>query len=254
MRHLTTLGRLLLSLAIAAFGVQHLLYAKTGSGLGPPWVPENHLLAAVAGILLIVAAAGLVTGRQSCAAALLLALVPFARGVAYYLPKIVASPRAPDPWTGAFELFAIAGTGCVLAQSLCRPGGARKWTLLLYLGRSLFAMSLAVFGVQHLLYGPFVAGLIPAWMPAHLFWAYFVGIAFLAAALAIASKVYAGWAATSLGAMFLLWVVMLHGPRVAAAHRNSDEWTSLLVALAMSGCSFAIAGMVSNGERGRRSV
>jgi hypothetical protein len=49
-------------------------------------------------------------------------------------------------------------------------------------------------------------------------------------------------AATLLGTMFLLWVPILHAPRVAGAPQNSDEWTSLFVALAASGCAFVVAG------------
>jgi len=52
-------------------------------------------------------------------------------------------------------------------------------------GRIFVAVSLVVFGVQHFLYGGFVAGLVPAFMPGRLFWAYFVGVAFLAAAAGI---------------------------------------------------------------------
>jgi uncharacterized membrane protein YphA (DoxX/SURF4 family) len=116
---------------------------------------------------------------------------------------------------------------------------AAEWRLV---GRILFAVSLVVFGVQHLMYGRFIAALIPGWIPERVFWAYFVGAAFLAAALAIASGKLAWLAGTMLGGMLLLWVVILHAPRVAAALHNGNEWTSLLVALTVSGCGFVIAG------------
>ena len=92
------------------------------------------------------------------------------------------------------------------------------------------------------MYGAFVATLIPAWIPGHLFWAYFVGVAFLAAALAIVTSRMASLAATLLGIMFFLWVVTLHAPRVAAKLHNGNEWTSLFIALAMSGGAFMVAG------------
>src|SRR5713226_7889837 len=44
---------------------------------------------------------------------------------------------------------------------------------------------LVVFGVQHFLYARFVAALVPSWIPGHLFWAYAVGIAFIATTLSI---------------------------------------------------------------------
>ena len=45
-----------------------------------------------------------------------------------------------------------------------------------------------------------------------------------------------------LGTMFFLRIVLLHIPRVAAAIRNGNEVTSLFVAVAMCGLSFALAG------------
>jgi hypothetical protein len=48
-------------------------------------------------------------------------------------------------------------------------------------------------------------------------------------------------AASLLGLMFLLWVLLLHSPRVAGAAHNGNEWTSLFVALAMSGAAFLVA-------------
>ena len=113
---------------------------------------------------------------------------------------------------------------------------------LVALGRFLFAISLAVFGIQHFLYARFIATLIQSWMPAHLFWAYFVGVAFVASALAIAARKYGRLAAALLGLMFFLWVISLHLPRVAAAPHNGNEWTSMIVALAMCGGAWIVAG------------
>jgi hypothetical protein len=100
---------------------------------------------------------------------------------------------------------------------------------------------LAVFGWTHLLIPKFIAFLIPAWMPARLFLAYFTAVAFITAAIAIAIKRLIVSASTLLGVMFFLWVVTLHAPRVAAALHNPDEWNSLFMCLAMSGICFVLA-------------
>src|SRR5437868_15547497 len=81
-------------------------------------------------------------------------------------------------------------------------------------GRILVAISLVVFGIQHFLYGGFVAGLVPAFMPGRLFWAYFVGVAFFAAAAGILYEKMARPAATMLGVMFFLFLVLLHIPAI----------------------------------------
>jgi uncharacterized membrane protein len=109
------------------------------------------------------------------------------------------------------------------------------------LGRIFIAIALVVFGVQHFMYGAFVAGLVPGWMPGRLFWAYFVGVAFFAAAAGILSQRLARPAATLLGVMFFLFVVLLHIPRIAAHPSDGNEWTSGFVALAMCGGAWVLA-------------
>jgi uncharacterized membrane protein len=245
MKNLTTIGRFLFALAILAFAIQHFIYAGSGNGLGPPWTTENHLLACGMGIVLLAAAAGMATGKQLQGAAVIVGAVSFARGVIFDFPKIMTSPHNPGPWTSGFELFAIAAASFILATLTMSTADANRAGsprgMLFQSGRVLFAAALVVFGIQHLLYGHFVATLIPDWIPARVFWAYFIGVDFIAAALAIVSGMVARLAGTLLGTMFLLWVLILHAPRVVRALHNGNEWTSMFVALAMSGAAFIVA-------------
>lgn len=242
MTSVTKLDRYFFAAALLAFGIQHFLYAKLASGLGPPWFPASAPWMILAGGIFITSAIGMASGKARAGAALGFLLLLYASVL--YAPKIVSAPRQPGPWTSGFEVLAISGAALAF---LGRPGGeSRSWPApsvngLGTLGRYLFAISLPVFGVQHLLYGAFVATLVPAWMPARLFWAYFIGVALIAAGLSIASDILARWAALLLGLMFFMFVVTLHLPRVAHAAHNSNEWTSLFVALAMCGGSLTIA-------------
>ena len=117
------------------------------------------------------------------------------------------------------------------------------------LGRVFVAVSLVVFGVQHFIYGGFVATLVPAFMPGRLFWAYFVGVAFFAAAAGILYKLMARPAATMLGVMFFLFLVLLHIPRIIGNSSNGNEWTSGFVALAMCGGAWILASAAPLHER-----
>ena len=94
------------------------------------------------------------------------------------------------------------------------------------LGRIFVPISPIIFEVQHFIYGGFVAGLVPAFMPGRLFWAYFVGVAFFAAAAGMLYKIMARPAATMLGVMFFLFVVLLHIPWIAGSSSDGNEWTS----------------------------
>ncbi len=117
------------------------------------------------------------------------------------------------------------------------------------LGRIFVAISLVVFGIQHFIYGGFVATLVPAFMPGRLFWAYFVGVAFVAAAISLLVEMLARPAATMLGVMFFLFVVLLHIPRIVGNSRNQNEWTSGFVALAMCGGAWILASAAPLEER-----
>jgi hypothetical protein len=219
---------------MAGFGIQYLVHTlfSAGPGSGPPWAPAHPFWAFFTAIVSIAAAVCIAANIQVRCAAIVLAVTILARALLFYVPKLAANPHDPGPWTSGFELLALCGAALVLAGALTS----------IKLGRVLFAVSLVVFGVQHFLYAHFIATLVPSWIVGHLFWAYFVGIAFLAAALSIATQIKIGLAATWLGIMFLLWVLVLHLPRVAAALHNGNEWTSLFVALAMSGGAFMLAG------------
>jgi uncharacterized membrane protein len=56
-------------------------------------------------------------------------------------------------------------------------------------------------------------------------------------------------AGTLLGVMFLLFVMMLHIPRIVTHARDGNEWTSGFVALAMCGGAWILAGASSLEER-----
>src|SRR5450432_1404566 len=143
MKNLLTLGRFLFAIAIVAFGVEHLIYAITGAGIGPPWTPLNRLLAYLLGILLIAAGVGLMTGIQARCAGIAIAIVVVARVILGELPKLAANVRNPGPWTSAFELLALGGASLVLAAAWGKRsiGGPRR-SAWFHLGRIVFGASL----------------------------------------------------------------------------------------------------------------
>lgn len=164
-------------------------------------------------------------------------------------PKVSVLLHGASARTEALEPLTLCGAAWVLAGTL--PIGRfhlHGWDAthkLLTIGRYLFALPMVVFGIQHFMLPGVIASLIPTWIPGHLFWTYFTGTAFISAGVSIATKKYASLTATLLGAMFLLWVVCLHAPRVAIDSGNRGEWSSLFVALGISGGSSVVAGALS---------
>lgn len=227
-------GHIFFAIALIFFGLQHFLYLLPvhGPAAGPPWILARPLWAAVMGAFLLLIGVLLSTKRMTQFAASLLAAVLFLYVIFLYLPGLFRHLHDAGRWTSAAELTCLCGVALVLAG-------------LGSLGRVFYAVPLIAFGVQHFLYAQFISTLVPTWIPYRLFWAYFVGTAFIAAAVSISTKGQARLAAILLGVMFLSWVIIVHAPRVAAHLRNGNEWTSAFIALAMAGGAWIVAGASS---------
>jgi len=225
-------GRIALGAAVALVGGEGLVRTDFVPELFPVphAVPVRAALACGLGVALVVAGLGIALDRGARIAGRVVAVALWAAVLAVHLPRLVAQPRDGGAWTCAFEVLAI-GAGAAAIGWPERPD----------LGRWLYGAALPAFGVLHFLYRDYVAFVIPAWIPAHLWWAYATGVAHLAAGAALLTGVRARLAAVLAGAMFASWVVILHLPRAIAAATNRAEWNSLFVALAMAGGAWAIA-------------
>lgn len=241
MNRTVTSARIILALAFAGFGLQYLLVLPI---IGPPWYPAGHPLSIAAGILLLAAAAGLLIRTTAHLAASLLGAGLLLRLLIFHLPQLFTNLGNPNIWTVFGEVLALAGGAWMLATVLPATilPSSTALTRIPDAGRYIFAVPLVIFSVLHFKYAFFISNLIPKWIPERFFFASFVGVCFLCAALAIATGIRARLAGYMLAAMFLLWVAILHAPRVAAASQNGNEWTSMLIALAMAGCALAAAG------------
>ena len=244
---LMAVGRAFFAVSMIAFGVQQFLYAGYVQGLTivPDWMPAHLFWADFAGIALI--AAGLALGFDQLArrAALLLGFGFLACLIVYHGPRVAEILHDGTERSRAFETLAMCAGTWILAGVL--PKAKRSSALdtvadrLLGPAELLLAISLVIFGADHILFAVFVARLVPAWIPWHLFWTYFTAFGFIAVAISIVARRFLRAAAISLAAMFFLWVVTLHGPRIAHALHDGDEWNSGFVALALSGCGLALA-------------
>jgi hypothetical protein len=233
MPDLTKIGRCLFALATLCFGVillLHLISPAIPAG-GEPFFVLSRFWAWIFGLTLVATALGMTIEKYTKSSALLLALAFLLRAVIVYVPAVAAAPRKPGTWGDAFELLGICG--CAL---LVHGGSAAK------LGRVFYSVELVGFAIQHFQYAQFVAALVPGWIPGHLFWAYFVGVALCASAVSILMGTYVRLAAGLLGLMFFSWVLILHLPRCLASPRTGAEWTSAFNALAMAGGAWVIAG------------
>jgi hypothetical protein len=104
-----------------------------------------------------------------------------------------------------------------------------------------FALPLAVFGAEHLSAANGIAMGVPSFVPWHLFWAYFVGFALLAASLSIATKIQVQWSGLMFGIMMFLFVAMMDIPGVLHDTKNRFSWALMLRELAFGGGGWLLA-------------
>jgi uncharacterized membrane protein YphA (DoxX/SURF4 family) len=256
LRIIEVCGRIFVAIAMVGFGIQHFLYKGflAGVELLPERIPGHTIWADLVGAVLIVCGVLIAINKRSRLAAIILANLFFLSELFRRLPGIGAIVQDLSKRTVVFETLSL-GAGCLILAAMLPEGESQTPAALpgpspnsiaasktaAIVGRIFLVVSLAVFGWTHLLIPKFIAFLIPAWMLARLFLAYFTAFAFIAAAIAIAIKRLIVSSSTLLGVMFFLWVVTLHAPRVAAALHNPDEWNSLFMCLAMSGIFFVLA-------------
>jgi uncharacterized membrane protein len=134
---------------------------------------------------------------------------------------------------------------------------ARGWDKLIALGCVFIAVPLAVFATEHYRGPRFIQNMVPPWMPAHLFWAYLVGFALLAAATSLTLRKCVRLSSTLLGLMFLLFVCMIHLPNALAHPNDRFAWAVALRDLSFAGGAWALAGLHgrdSSPQQSRRMI
>ena len=126
------------------------------------------------------------------------------------------------PWfTGL--VFLIMGFISVRSEF----AAAVKFEKFIVLGRVFAASGLAAFGAEHMLNIKAFSPGVPSWIPFHLFWVAFVGLALLAGALSLAWNRYTMLSSTLLAVMIFIFVLTIHIPRVAASH-DRISWAVVL--------------------------
>ncbi|MBZ5521808.1 MAG: hypothetical protein LAP21_06165 [Acidobacteriia bacterium] len=130
---------------------------------------------------------------------------------------------------------------------------ARGWDKLILFGPLFYAAPLAAFGTEHFTLAKDIASIVPRWIPWHLFWAYFVGACFIAAALSLVTKIQARLSASLLALTFFLFVALMDAPGWARNPQNRIALALTLRELSFSGGALALAASLAaqGRERGK---
>jgi uncharacterized membrane protein YphA (DoxX/SURF4 family) len=90
--------------------------------------------------------------------------------------------------------------------------------------------------------------MIPAFIPAPLFWAYFTGGAHLAAGIAFLTNVLVRLASILFAVMVSGFVLLLHLPRTIEEPGSRAEWTMIVIALTITAGAWCAAGSLARAK------
>jgi uncharacterized membrane protein YphA (DoxX/SURF4 family) len=122
---------------------------------------------------------------------------------------------------------------------------ARGFDKVVLFGPLFYAAPLAAFGTEHFTLTADIASIVPAWIPWHQFWAYFVGACFIAAALSMVTGIQARLSASLLALTFFLFVVLMDAPAWAQNPRDRIAAILTLRELTFSGGALALAASLT---------
>jgi len=237
---------LILAIGTLAYGLVCLAFGDFGLQWQPvpDWVSGRPILAYANGALLATGGALLLWPRSSLWAARFLAGYLLLWVLLLKLPPLAAAPASVVAWLGPAEILSIAASAITLAFLL----GRGRYEQGIRIVRYVYGVCPIIFGLSHFVYADFTANMVPAWLPAPLFWAWATGIGHFAAGLAILSGVLARLAATLLAGMMGCFVLLLHLPRTLAEPASHVEWTMLAIAVMLTGAAWAIRAGIPSGD------
>lgn len=236
-----SVGQWLFALSVAGLGILSLLSGDFALNWQPvpARLPLRTAIAYFSGAVLLIFGLGLLVRPVARLSAIVLTADFLIWLLLLRLPRLTSLWDAGE-WLGAGETAVLVCGAWALLWTV--QGGVSDAAGQRFV-RFLFAVALPLIGLSHFVYADVTAGMVPAYLPAHLGFAYFTGAAHIAAGAAVLFAVLPRLAATLEGIMMGLFALMVWLPRVIAAPMNRFEWTAMLVSLAYGAASLIVAGL-----------
>ena len=241
----------LFAVALASVAVFSLAYggsAPEAQSL-PAWLPWRIWVYGSAPVVLV-ASAGLFSARAAVWSALAIVVYEVIRA-AICAPPIFAQPLSVGAWYGFVEALTALVGAWILYVMVRRqsqlPDVPIAGERAVRGAQVLFGLCCVFYGASHFVYADYTAGMVPAWLPARLGFAYFTGLGHVAAGVGIIVGVVPRLAATLEAIMMslfglLVWVPSFFTePRPRWATPPQNQWSELVVTLTLAACAWLVA-------------
>jgi uncharacterized membrane protein len=244
---IASVGHAVFSATMISLGIVGLLYPD----FVPVWnpfpasLPAHELVLYLAALISLASGIGLIVPRLAPIAARLLLATLLLWLLLFRLPNFLHEPVFAAAWT-VFPLLVMLAAAWVLYVWFAADWDRKHLGFAssnngLRIARILYGLSLIFFGVAHFLAVEATTPLVPHWLPAHLFWAYFTGSAFIAAGVAVLIGLYARLAAALAALQIGLFLLLVWIPIVAAGSKVPFQWSETILNTALLAAAWVIA-------------
>jgi uncharacterized membrane protein len=251
------LGRGLFAIALASTAIVSLSYGDfvpIGQSVAA-WIPWRETWIYGSAVLVLATGAGLCFSRTASPSALTISGYQTVWTLICALP-ILATPLSVGAWYGFVEaLTSLVGVWILYALLRWRSLGSQMPVAsqrVVRVAQVLFGLTCVFYGWSHFVYADHTAGMVPAWLPGRLGFAYFTGLCHIAAGLGIIVGILPRLAATLEAIMMslfglLVWVPSYFmQPRPDWAAPPQNQWSELVVTLAVAASAWVVAASMGN--------
>lgn len=116
------------------------------------------------------------------------------------------------------------------------------------IGRILFALPFAVFGINHFLMLDYYVGMLTSFIPLGAYTIFLTGIMLIAASISIMTKKLVRLSTIMLAALLLVFIITIHIPHLISGPDKAASLIALLKDVSLMGGSLMIAGIYSEEE------